>query len=214
MDALGFFLDQHARFHAADVGGGSPASFSERVFGGLDAKTLRARPRPSVNSVAWLVWHMARVEDVVVNHVIVAGAQVLDDGWLRRLAIERRDIGTAMTSEEVTALSGRIDLDALAAYRSAVGWRTREVVRSLAASAWDEEIVEGDTARAAGVISANVAGGGGSSYHNAAQVVGQHVKGAKAGDGLVILASVWSAPPLSCAAPRFSRARGGACASR
>ena len=98
MDALWFFLDQHARSHAGDVGGGSPASFSERVFGGLD---------------------------------VVAGAQVLDDGWLRRLAIER------------------LDLDALAGYRSAVGWRTREVVRSLAASSWDEGIVEVDTARAA-----------------------------------------------------------------
>ena len=151
MDVLGFFLDQHARFHAADVGGGAPASFSDRVLGGLDVKTLRARPLPSVNSIAWLVWHMARVEDVVVNLVIVAGAQVLDDSWIRRLAVDRRDIGTAMTSDEVGALSARIDLDALAAYRSAVGRRTREVVRALAPSAWDEEIVEADTARAAAV---------------------------------------------------------------
>ena len=148
MDLARFLLDQHARFHAADVGGGSPASFSDRALHGLDAATLRARPLPSMNSIAWLLWHMARVEDAVVNLVIVPGAQVLDDAWCRQLGIDRRDIGTAMTATGVDDLSGRIDLEALAAYRSAVGRRTREIVRALPPKAWDEEVDDTDTARA------------------------------------------------------------------
>ena len=146
MDGLKFLLQQHARLHSADVGGGEVGSFWDRVYGVTDDQ-LRARPS-AMNSMAWLLWHLARTEDVVVNLVVTAGRQVFDDEWRQRLRVARADIGTAMTDAEVSALSVRIDLPAARAYRSAVGRRTREVVRAMAAPAWDEEVEDADTARA------------------------------------------------------------------
>lgn len=149
MDALGFFLFQHARLHSAEVAEVEGGSFADAVFGKLPDDMLRLRPGEGFNSLAWLLWHTARVEDVVVNLLVTDGRQVLDEGWLPELKIPRRDIGTGMTDPEVSELSAGVDLKALRAYRVAVGRKTRLVVADLAGAAWDQAVVPADTARAA-----------------------------------------------------------------
>jgi hypothetical protein len=145
MDAVPFFLEQHARLHAADVADG--ASLADRILAGLTDDQMRLRPK-GMNSLAWLLWHMARTEDVSVNRVVTDGRQVFDESWARRLGVLRPDIGTGMTDEEVAELTTRIDVAAARAYRSAVGRRTREVVQAVAPAAWAETVGAGDVARA------------------------------------------------------------------
>jgi DinB family protein len=147
MDAVSFFLVQHAGVHASEVGGAP--SYFDRVLGGLSDADLRARPAKSVNSILWLLWHMARTEDASVNLVVADGRQVLDDDWVRRLGADCRHIGTGMTDDEVSELTRRADVAAVRAYRDAVGRRTRDVVRSLPPAAWDEPVTLVDTRRAA-----------------------------------------------------------------
>ena len=48
---------------------------------------------------------------------------------MRRMNVPWRIIGTGMTEDEVTEMTGRADIASVRAYRSAVGLRTREVVR-------------------------------------------------------------------------------------
>lgn len=146
MDALTFFLAQHARLHLADVA--EERSLAERVFGGLTDDQLRLRPGRGLNSLAWLLWHTARTEDVTSNVVVANRRQVFDDGWAERLKVSRRDIGTGMTEEEVAELSARIDVSAVKAYRSAVGRRTREMAAALPAAAWQEIVGPADIERA------------------------------------------------------------------
>ena len=147
VDAVSLFLVQHESVHASE-GGGTPSYF-DRVLGGLTEAELRARPAPGVNSVLWLLWHMARTEDASVNLVVASGRQVLDDDWIRRLGVTWRHIGTGMTDDEVSELSRKADVAAVRAYRNAVDRRTREVVRTLRPEAWDEPVTVVDTARAA-----------------------------------------------------------------
>jgi hypothetical protein len=147
MDAAGFFLVQHASLHASDVGGAP--SYFDRVLGGLSEADLRARPGAGLNSILWLLWHMARTEDASVNLVVADGRQVLDDDWIGRLGVPWRHIGTGMSEDEAAELTRRADAAAVRAYRDAVGRRTREVVRSLAPAAWVEPVTRADTARAA-----------------------------------------------------------------
>jgi hypothetical protein len=145
MDAVPFFLEQHARLHAADVADG--ASLADRILAGLTDDQMRLRPK-GMNSLAWLLWHMARTEDVSVNRVITDGRQVFDETWARRLGVSRPDIGTGMSDEEVSELTKRIDVAAAHAYRSAVGRRTRDVVQTVSPAAWGETVGAGDVARA------------------------------------------------------------------
>ena len=127
MDARDLFLDQHAAVHSAAVGG-NKMSASERTLAGVTDDQMRLRPREDLNSLAWLIWHIARAEDIMVNRVLSGRSQVFDDAWCRRLGIERQDFGIGMTSAEVTDLTRKIDLAALREYRDAVGLRTREIV--------------------------------------------------------------------------------------
>jgi hypothetical protein len=110
---------------------------------------MRVRPGRGLNSLVWLLWHMARTEDAAVNLVVSDGRQVLDDEWIRRMNIPWRTIGTGMRDEDVTDLSRRADIGAVRAYRNAVGRRTRNVVRDVPVEAWDDVLGLGDTTRAA-----------------------------------------------------------------
>ena len=124
MDAVGFFLTRYAEVHKGLVDG---------LFGSLSEAQLRARPHPGVNTVAWLLWHSARIEDVALNRFLSDRQQVLGD-WLERLEVPRRDVGTGMSDAEVDELSTRLDLEALRGYLDAVTSRTLVVVETLRGS--------------------------------------------------------------------------------
>lgn len=152
MDAKELFLDQHAVVHSAAVGG-NKASAAERALGGVSDDQMRVRPREDLNSIAWILWHIARAEDIILNPVLAGRSQVLDDAWVKRLGIARRDFGIGMTSAEVSDLTRQIDLGALRAYRDAVGLRTRDVISGFTPTDWDGTVaadrVEGAAAAGA-----------------------------------------------------------------
>jgi hypothetical protein len=124
MHAVDFFLTRYSEVHSGLVDG---------LFGSLSEAQLRARPHPGVNTIAWLLWHSARIEDVALNRFLTDRPQVLDE-WIERLAVPRRDVGTGMTDAQVGDLSARIDLQALRGYLGAVTGRTLAVVETLRGS--------------------------------------------------------------------------------
>lgn len=124
MNIIHMFLEFHQDL--------SKNRYVERLFDKLSEEQLRTRPYPAVNSIAWLLWHMARVEDAGVNRLVVAQRQVLDEGdWGKRMNVSIRHHGTGMTDPEVTDLSQRIDIAALRAYLEAVRTKTATVVKTL-----------------------------------------------------------------------------------
>jgi DinB family protein len=125
MDAIEFFLIRYEQIHQV---------LKDPAIKRLTAAEMRGRPHPGVNTIAWLLWHMARVEDVGVNRFVADRPQVLEDGWLAKLGVGRRDVGTGMSDTEVDDFSARIDLDALRGYGDAVTRRTLEVVASVRGS--------------------------------------------------------------------------------
>ena len=148
MDARELFLDQHAAMHSAAVGGNKMSS-AERTFGGVTDAQMRVRPREDLNSLAWLMWHIARAEDILVNTVVAGRAQVFDEAWMKRLGVSRRDFGIGMSSAEVSELTAQIEPGALREYRDAVGIRTREVVGGFKPQDWDATVSAETVQRAA-----------------------------------------------------------------
>ena len=146
MDAKDLFLMQHGVVHSKEVAGNA-ASAAERSFGGLTAEQMKVRPRPDLNSIAWIMWHIARAEDIMLNNVFARRDQVMDDAWLKRLNIARRDFGIGMSSDEVSALTTAIDVAALREYRDAVGTRTREIVGAFKDGDWAGNVEPGDLER-------------------------------------------------------------------
>jgi hypothetical protein len=97
-----------------------------RVVDGLTPEQLAFRVDPGANSIAWLVWHLARVQD---DHLADAGGyeQVYtSDGWFERLGLplDAADTGYAHTSEQVGLV--KLSAEQLLGYYDAVHARTVE----------------------------------------------------------------------------------------
>ena len=115
MDAADFFRLRYDALHG---------SMTRRLLSDLTDTHLRARPEGR-NSIVWLLWHVARGEDLGVNVIACEQAEVIDDGdWGKRMGFNDRLAGTGMASDEVTAFSGKVDAQAVIAYWDAVGRRT------------------------------------------------------------------------------------------
>ncbi|MGH2496018.1 MAG: DinB family protein [Ktedonobacteraceae bacterium] len=135
------FLGQHAMLHSAEMSHSGAWSFEDEVCEGLSDAQLRSRPAGATNSIAWLIWHIARIEDVTMNLLVATRPQVLDeDDWVQRLHLNRRDVGTSMSENEVADFSNQVDCSVLRTYRVAVGRRTREIASSLQPAQWWERI--------------------------------------------------------------------------
>src|SRR5262245_64927053 len=106
MEARQIFLERHACVHSGKMHSEGWWKEEDTIWSDLTDKELRGRPTPKHNSIAWLVWHMARCEDVAVNTVLRGTEEILDcDAWLARLGIDSRHIGTGATPAEVTYIS-------------------------------------------------------------------------------------------------------------
>jgi hypothetical protein len=149
MEARQLFLMNHANTHGASALPGERPGREERLCRELTEMDLRICPEGRFNSIAWLLWHMARCEDVIVNSVLHNGSEVLDDGWLNRLGVSTRHIGTEDTMEEVEAFSQQVDVTALRLYRAAVARGTRTWVESIDFASLDKILTCAGAERAA-----------------------------------------------------------------
>lgn len=128
--ALDAFLVQHAMVHSARVSKTGCFSFEDEILNELPADLIRQIPPKSNHSIAWIIWHIARIEDVTMNLLIAGKSQVLfRDGWFKKLGIQVRNTGNGMSDREVTNLSMDIDISNLRAYRAEVGRETRKIAR-------------------------------------------------------------------------------------
>ena len=123
MDACQFFLLRYEPMHGF---------VTERLLRELTDVQIRSRPVDGVNTIAWIVWHMARGEDIGIGRFVGHRPQLFfEEAWGERLNMPEADLGTGMTAEEVTELSARIDLDGLRAYWAQLERRTRSIVGDL-----------------------------------------------------------------------------------
>ncbi len=122
MYEIDMFMERHELLHSTLV---------PNLLRPLSPDQLRIRPAPLVNSIAWILWHMARTEDFAFTRIVGELPQVLDHEWIQRLNVPLIHQGTGMDDEEVSEFSTQVDVAALQQYYDAVGNSTREVVRSL-----------------------------------------------------------------------------------
>jgi hypothetical protein len=130
--AIGLFLRQHAMVHTAIMSHDGLWSFEDEILEDVTMQQMRLIPRNCDHSIAWILWHMTRIEDVTMNLLVAGSPQVmLQEGWLDQLKVNVRDTGNAMTTSGVMELSACMNIEALRSYRLEVGRRTREIVKLL-----------------------------------------------------------------------------------
>ena len=114
---------------------------------GLDADTLATQLEPDTNSIAWLVWHLTRVQD---DHVAgVAGtdqvwtASTSGPSWYDRLGLpfDPGALGYGFTAREMAQVRG-VSAEQLAGYHDVVHAATRRYLATLSDDDLDRVVDE------------------------------------------------------------------------
>jgi hypothetical protein len=105
---------------------------THRVVEGLTPDALAFRPDDSANSIAWLIWHLTRIQD---DHI--AGVSGIEQIWTAKgwheqfgLPLTSIDTGYGHTSQQVSALGGAT-ADLLVGYHDAVHAQSVQFVQGL-----------------------------------------------------------------------------------
>jgi uncharacterized damage-inducible protein DinB len=111
---------------------------ARRAADGQSAEALAYRPDADANSIAWLVWHLSRVQDDHVSELAGVEQAYVADGWAQRLGLppDTTDIGYGHTSEQVAGVQPNT-ADDLLAYLDAVHTRTLVYLETVDAAELD-----------------------------------------------------------------------------
>jgi len=105
----------------------------DELTDGLTDEVSFRQPTPAANSIAWLIWHSARIQDHQLADV--AGVEQVwgRDGWVDRFGLDlpRSDTGYGHGPEEVAKVRASAEL--LSGYYHAVHKLTLEYVASVTA---------------------------------------------------------------------------------
>ena len=99
---------------------------------GLTLEQLHYRPAPGANSIAWLVWHLTRVQDDHVAGVAQTEQVWMSGDWAPRFGFPdgSTDTGYGHNSDQVAAVQVKSG-EVLTAYFDAVHERTMRFVATL-----------------------------------------------------------------------------------
>ena len=114
---------------------------AREVVEGLSTEQLTMQPNGDANPIAWLVWHIARVQDAELAG-LVGDHQLWQDGdWASQFGLEPdpHNHGYGHTVDDVRAVRPESP-EALLAYFDAVTGRTHEHLRALESADLDRVV--------------------------------------------------------------------------
>ena len=115
----------------------------ERTLTGLTEEELHHQPRGDCNSIAWLAWHLTRVQDDHLSSLAGQEQAWTAGGWHTRFGMETdpQDIGFGHTPEQVAAFHAP-GVEPLLDYYSAVLERSKGYLATLGAADLDRVLDE------------------------------------------------------------------------
>jgi uncharacterized damage-inducible protein DinB len=117
---------------------------------GLSPEQLHFVPEGESHSIAWIIWHGARVEDLIVQQVIKGGPQEWEaGGWADRTGLPAKSFGTGQSTEEARAV--RVEhYDEFAQYAAKVATLTQSHLSSLTDDDLERELQVGQRKESVG----------------------------------------------------------------
>lgn len=104
---------------------------ADELTDGLTDEVATFRPTPEANSIAWLIWHSARVQDAQLCPILGVEEVWTSGGWVDRFALDlpRNDTGYGHSPQDVAKV--RVSAELLAGYYRAVHKLTLEYIASV-----------------------------------------------------------------------------------
>ena len=104
----------------------------ERALTGVSLEELHRLPQSDCNSIAWLAWHLTRVQDDHISSLASREQAWTDEGWHTRFGLEPdpSNVGWGHTPEQVAAFRSP-DAQTLLDYHAAVMKRSTGYLATL-----------------------------------------------------------------------------------
>lgn len=160
MNSAAILTDAFGRIH----------DIADRVPQGLTVEQLATRPYEGGNSIAWLLWHLTRIQDDHIAEAADVEQQWTAGGWFDRFALpfDADSTGYGQGPTEVAAV--RVDAELLRRYHVAVSQHTISWIGQLSDNdlslivdeSWDPPVTLG--VRLVSVISDNLQHAGQAAY--------------------------------------------------
>jgi Protein of unknown function (DUF664) len=114
---------------------------ARRAVEGLDVDRLTQRPSPEANTIAWLVWHLTRVQDHHVSEILESEQIWVGSDWADRFGLEPdpSNTGYGHSSEEVASVRPERP-QVLLDYLDAVDARSRGMLGGLTTADLDRVV--------------------------------------------------------------------------
>ena len=109
---------------------------------GLNQEDLNHQPSHDSNSIGWLVWHLARVQDRVITGMMNEEELWIKEGWHARFnrPADLQDFGLGHTPEDLAAFKSP-DVRTLLDYHQAVHSQTKRYLTNLSEMELDQKFV-------------------------------------------------------------------------
>ena len=140
------FLSIHAALHTSVISE-MPRNEVDALLQDLQEYEYAIMPTREAETIAWVIWHIARIEDLTMNMVVARQEQVWNADWKQRLQTGLEDTGNALTDDEIMDFSKTVCIRELLAYRNAVGRRSRQLVQELTFADIKRHVSQQDLAR-------------------------------------------------------------------
>lgn len=123
------FLTLHSKLHLSESAETAPNEV-DALLNDLACDEYRVMPTAKDETIAWSLWHLARIEDITMNILVAGEDQIFNENWKKKLNAPIVNTGNSLTDDEIMELSRLLDISALLAYRNAVGKRTYNIVKN------------------------------------------------------------------------------------
>jgi uncharacterized damage-inducible protein DinB len=112
--------------------------YVEDAIEGLTAEELAWSPKPHSNTIIFLMWHLARVEDFWINRILKAGKDIYEsEGWYQKFSTPAQDSGIGYDVAKLKAWPVPA-MQLLKEYAAAVRKSTRAYVETITEKQLDE----------------------------------------------------------------------------
>jgi hypothetical protein len=131
MDVAGLLLELYGRI----------PPLARRAVEGLDVDQLCRPPGPGANTIAWLVWHAARIQDHHIAELLEAAQLWTEDDWARMFGLDPdpSNTGYGHAADDIASVRPEAP-GVLLAYFDAVDARTCGLLEGVSAADLDRVV--------------------------------------------------------------------------
>mgnify|MGYP000585693608 CR=1 FL=1 len=112
-------MELHGALHLTGMPGTDKADGDQRcqvpnevdkLFNDLSTDEYAVMPTAKDETIAWALWHIARIEDLTMGMLVAEQGQLFDQEWKERMRASITDTGNALTDSEIIGLSRELDM--------------------------------------------------------------------------------------------------------